>query len=241
MKICWPLVAVLLAVFAGVRPGNAAAQSGPPVRDIGSEARNVFANKCAVCHGPDLAKPKGRFGYVLDLKRIAANPEMVIPLHPDESELWVLVNHDEMPPSDSPQGALLQKQKEVIHDWIAAGAPEPFTVSSGSPPSVQLESTASATLSTADRMLRWVAKFHLLMIHFPIALILAAGIGEVRSLTAMAMCMPTPTMFWAGRSAIRSRPSGPGSTAQCVALRPRMTAKAMRTCLRATTPRPVEM
>jgi uncharacterized membrane protein len=50
-----------------------------------------------------------------------------------------------------------------------------------SPPSVQSESTAPATLSAADRMLRWVAKFHLLMIHFPIALILAAGIGEVRS------------------------------------------------------------
>ena len=37
----------------------------------------------AGCHGPDLAKPKGRFGYVLDLRRIASNPEMVIPQSTD--------------------------------------------------------------------------------------------------------------------------------------------------------------
>jgi uncharacterized membrane protein len=32
-----------------------------------------------------------------------------------------------------------------------------------------------------DRILRWIGKFHLLLIHFPIALVLAATAGELRS------------------------------------------------------------
>ncbi len=181
MKTWWPYPAVFLAVLVGFRPGIAAAQSDTAVRDIGSEARSVFAAKCAGCHGSDLAKPKGRFGYVLDLKRIAANPEMVIPLRPDESELWVLVQRGEMPPPDSPQGVLTPAQKEAIRTWIAAGAPEATPVALGSTHAAQAESLAPPPLATADRILHWVGKFHLLMLHFPIALVLAAGVGEVWS------------------------------------------------------------
>ena len=83
MKKWWLAAAVSLAVFAGFGAGIAKAQPSPPVRDIGGEVRGVFATRCAGCHGPDLAKPKGRFGYVLDLRRIAANPEMVIPATTD--------------------------------------------------------------------------------------------------------------------------------------------------------------
>src|SRR3954454_10121755 len=121
MKTLCTGTALTLAVF---QPGFAAAQYGPPAPDLGQAVRGVFAAKCAVCHGPDLAKPKGRFGYVLDLRRVAANPEMVIPMRPTESELWILVERNEMPPADSPQGALTLEQKEVIRDWIAAGAPD---------------------------------------------------------------------------------------------------------------------
>ena len=150
--------AATIALFAGSRSGVANAQ------DIGTEVRGVFATKCAGCHGPDVAKPKGRFGYVLDLKKIAANPEKVIRFRPAESELWELVQHDEMPPKDSPRGALAPEQKEVIRAWIAAGAPD------------------VSPLSSTDRIIRWLGKFHLLLIHFPIALVFAAGIGEFWSI-----------------------------------------------------------
>lgn len=173
-------VAVSFAVLAGFLPGVANAQPDLPVRDIGGEARRVFAAKCAGCHGPDVAKPKGRFGYVLDLRRVAANPEMVIPLRPDESELWELVKHDEMPPSDSPRGALTIEQKEVIRAWIAAGAPDASPAALESTPSLQSE-PAPLQMALADRVLRFLGKFHLLLLHFPIALVLAAGFGEVYS------------------------------------------------------------
>ncbi len=183
MKKWWLSAAVSLAVFAGFRPGVAKAQSGAPVQDIGGEVRGIFATKCAGCHGPDLAKPKGRFGYVLDLRRVAENPEMVIPLQPTESELWVLVQRGEMPPSDSPHGALTPEQKEVIRAWIAAGAPDASPVALESSSSVRSEPPIPTLMemAPAERIVRWLGKLHLLLLHFPIALVLAAGLAELLS------------------------------------------------------------
>jgi len=177
-------VFVSFAVLAVFQPEVAKAQQRPPMQDIGKEVSGIFAAKCAGCHGPDLAKPKGRFGYVLDLKRIAANPEMVIPLRPDESELWVLVQRDEMPPSDSPHGTLTPAQKEIIRSWITAGAPDVADSASDFTTSVQAEPFAKILSETAsvDRIFRWLGKFHLLVLHFPIALIMVAGIGEAWSI-----------------------------------------------------------
>jgi mono/diheme cytochrome c family protein/uncharacterized membrane protein len=171
-------------VFAGFQPGMANAQPDRPVEDTGAQVRRVFAAKCAGCHGPDLAKPKGRFGYVLDLRRVAENPEMVIPLQPTESELWVLVERDEMPPADSPHGALSSAQKEIIRRWIAAGAPDASPDALETASSVRSESKdpTPREITSVDRLIRWLGKFHLLMLHFPIALVLAAGVGEAWSL-----------------------------------------------------------
>src|SRR5579862_2856562 len=82
--------------------------------DLASETLAVFSAKCAGCHGPNLAKPKGRFGYVLELARVAGNPEMVVPSSPEESELWELVRRGEMPPEESPTGPLSNAEKEII-------------------------------------------------------------------------------------------------------------------------------
>ncbi len=184
MKNWWLIGSVSLTLFAGIRPGAARADPSPPVRDIGREVRAVFAAKCAVCHGPQLKKPKGRFGYVLDLRRVAGNPEMVIPLRPTESELWTLVQGDEMPPPGSPRGPLTVAQKEIIRDWIAAGAPDALPGAVGSSPAVQSESTVPAPLESnlGKRLVRWLGKFHLLLVHFPIALVFAAVLAEVRSI-----------------------------------------------------------
>jgi uncharacterized membrane protein/mono/diheme cytochrome c family protein len=177
MKKWWLSVAMSLVVFAGLRPGVSRAEPAPPERNLGNEVREIFATKCTSCHGADLVKPKGRFGYVLDLRRVASNPEMVIPERPTESELWVLVQRDEMPPPGSPRGTLTPAQKEVIREWIVAGAPEATL------PVVQSEPTGGSALeiASADRILRFLGKFHLLLLHFPLALVLAAGFGEALS------------------------------------------------------------
>jgi hypothetical protein len=152
-------------------------------RDPAAEVRAVFAARCARCHGPDLAKPKGRFGYVLDLRRVAANPEMVVPSRPAESELWLLVRNNEMPPPDTPSGPLTAGEKEAIRAWIAAGAP------AGESPPAEAVSRTTIPAEGADEdgparpprsilILVWLGKFHLLVLHFPLALLVAAGAGE---------------------------------------------------------------
>ena len=115
IRMCGILILSLAA------PRTVSAADGP--RDLASEVLAVFSAKCAACHGPTVAKPKGRFGYVLDLGRVAGNREMVVPSSPQESELWELVRREEMPPPDSRTGALSPAQKETIRNWIAAGAP----------------------------------------------------------------------------------------------------------------------
>jgi uncharacterized membrane protein/mono/diheme cytochrome c family protein len=183
MKKWWLSAALSLTMFGGIRPGIAKAQADQPVRDIGAEVHGVFAAKCSGCHGADLAKPKGRFGYVLDLRRVAENPEMVIPLRPTESELWVLVQRDEMPPNDSPHGPLSTEQKEVIRAWITVGAPDANPAAQDANPPVRSEAEASVPLELAlgERLIRWLGKFHLVLLHFPIALVVAGGAAEAWS------------------------------------------------------------
>ncbi len=192
----WLLIAVELSlVMVGTQSPLSAATAIASPHDFGGAVRAVFATKCASCHGPGLAKPKARFGYVLDLPSVAGNPEMVVPGRPEESELWSLVSHGEMPPRDAPFGPLTPQEKETIRAWIAAGAPDVAAAAAAPPPSIGA-ATALATappvasytnplagktvaVEGADPALRWLGRFHLLLIHFPIALVIAAGIAEL--------------------------------------------------------------
>jgi hypothetical protein len=130
-----------------------------------------------------LSKPKKKFGYVLDLKRVAGNPKIVVPFKPEASKLWTMIDNDEMPPEEAKAGPLSADQKKVIRDWIAAGAPAP----SPGPPSTSPTLAApdvdpgdtSPPPSFEKHFLAWVGKFHVMVIHFPIALLLAAALGEL--------------------------------------------------------------
>lgn len=149
-------------------------------RNLASEALSVFSAKCSGCHGPNLSRPQGRFGYVLDLARVAANPEMVVPSFPEESELWELVRRGEMPPEDAPTGPLSSVEKETIHAWIAAGAPADRAISAATnPPEINL---VSSSPSLIKRLLRSLGPFHLVVVHFPIALFIAAAASEFKNL-----------------------------------------------------------
>lgn len=148
------------------------AAGAAPAADLAADVRAVFAAKCAGCHGTGVVRLKGRFGYVTDLARVAANREMVVPGAPDESELWELVRRGEMPPAESPAGPLTAAEKESVRAWIADGAPT-ATEPSPSPP------TAPSTSATAA--LRRLGRLHVVVVHFPIALFIAAAMCEAWS------------------------------------------------------------
>ena len=129
----------LLTAAAGLLPacgqvgGNAAA-ARPGQRDLATEVKAVFQAKCSECHGPRVPKPKGNFGYVLDLKRLASDPKKVVPSKPEESVLWQLVRDEMMPAEGARAGPLTKEQKETIRAWIEAGAPStPIESSAPSP------------------------------------------------------------------------------------------------------------
>lgn len=92
--------------------------------DLAGNVHVIFEHKCNECHGSQLKKPEGKFGYVLDLKRMADNEEYVIRGKPQKSELFRLVNEGEMPPDDHPKTPpLTSEEKDVVRRWIQAGAP----------------------------------------------------------------------------------------------------------------------
>ena len=177
---------------AGALPSSAGASQGSPTiapagaaaANLASAVRNIFSAKCTECHGSTLPRPKGNFGYVLDLGRLAGNPHLVMPFKPDKSNLWKLVHAGQMPPIYAEAGALTEEQKEVIRAWVESGAPavSPDGVSSAALPAtppVQSIASEFSEQSPTDRLLAWLGKFHVVVVHFPIALLIAAAAGEL--------------------------------------------------------------
>lgn len=92
--------------------------------ELAGSVHVIFDRKCNECHGSKLKKPEGKFGYVLDLQRMADNLEYVVRGKPGKSELYRLVKSEEMPPDDHPKTPpLTVEEKDIVRRWILAGAP----------------------------------------------------------------------------------------------------------------------
>jgi mono/diheme cytochrome c family protein len=161
----WRCLVPAAVLVAFCRPG--AAQAEGPERTRASEVLAVFSSRCGGCHGPDVARPKGGFGYVLDLRRLRENPDMVVPGNPEQSTLWLLLTNGEMPLPGSPAGMLTAQEKEAVHAWIASGAPE-----------ASLEVETPAFEPRQRSVIARLGRLHLLLLHFPIALLFVAAAGE---------------------------------------------------------------
>jgi Planctomycete cytochrome C len=137
---------------------------------LANQTRAIFSVKCVECHGADLERPKGKFGYVLDLARVAANPKMIVPGNPKKSELYQMLVYDEMPGKGNTKGPLMPEQKDMVKRWIEAGAPAP-TANESVP--------AARPLTLGHRIIRDIGQFHALTTHFPIALLVVALPAEL--------------------------------------------------------------
>jgi len=157
------------------------ARQEPPA-DLAARTRGIFIHKCAECHGPNLAKPRGQFGFITDLPRLAKSPEYIIPGDPDKSDLWNQIASGEMPPRRATNGPLTQEEKDTVLAWVKAGAPSPTGVEAPSTGASTKTSSSSAqrkSLSPRERAIEMLGRLHVVVIHFPIALLALAAMAEV--------------------------------------------------------------
>ena len=172
---------LLAAVFTMADACAVAAPAKGPGKEeklrLAGDVLKIFEAKCADCHGSHLPKPKGKFGYVLDLKRVAANPEFIVRGEPGKSELYQMVKNNEMPGEDADVPPLTPEEKMTVEAWVLAGAPHdlPARVSVTAAPQ---EKTPEVKVSFLRRLMNWMGKFHPVSTHFPVALLTIAVLAE---------------------------------------------------------------
>jgi uncharacterized membrane protein len=145
---------------------------------LAQSVHDIFEAKCLDCHGPELPRPKGKFGYVLDLQRMAENPDYVVRGEPDKSELYKLVANDEMHGEDANVPPLTKEEKEIVRRWVEVGAP-------GELPGARRKETPAAPVAATGpkepflkKLFRWIGQFHPASTHFPVALMFVAVFAE---------------------------------------------------------------
>lgn len=177
-----PLVTAFLAL-AGVL---SAADSEKKPADAQNKEKNlklaagvvkIFEEKCIDCHGAHLPKPKGKFGYLLDLKRVADNPDYIVRGNPGKSELYRLVKDNEMPGEDADVEPLTDEEKAAVEEWVLAGAPDELPAKAD-PQGKPVVKKAESKAPFLRRLANWMGKFHPVSTHFPVALLLAAVLAE---------------------------------------------------------------
>jgi uncharacterized membrane protein len=109
--------------------------ASPQPQALAGQVREIFAVKCVECHDEATARSRGDFGYVLDLARVAANRDWVVPGKAEQSELYLLVQREEMPGDEASVPPLTAAEKETVKRWIDQGAAADRSTANGSPAS----------------------------------------------------------------------------------------------------------
>ncbi len=110
--LCW---------LSGSLPTEAAEPTRSP--DFNTEIRPILSENCYYCHGPDADNRKADLR--LDDRRSALESLAIVPGKPEESELISRLESTDpelvMPPPHANR-TITPRQKELLKEWIAAGA-----------------------------------------------------------------------------------------------------------------------
>ena len=146
MPIAWKLVILaLIAALGGVilfirgpepvasldTPADGAVlETTARLREIryDRDIRPILSDRCFLCHGPDEAARQADLRLDLPENALAdrGGRYAIVPGNLEKSELWRRINEthpgERMPPPDSPKRPLSDDEKEVIRQWVLAGA-----------------------------------------------------------------------------------------------------------------------
>jgi len=142
-----------------------------------------------------------------------------VPGAPDDSELIALVEDGSMPPDDSGIPLVSDADRAFLRAWIAAGAPLPSAAPGVAPSedraSVAVEVEPDAVRprpqhgahGTFARLVRWVAHFHPVLVHFPVALRTVAPLAELLAVLFGSTRLRDAATFCLAVSALAAAPS----------------------------------
>ncbi|MCC6491548.1 MAG: DUF1553 domain-containing protein [Pirellulales bacterium] len=108
---------LILAIPCGSTPATAAAP------DFDRDIRPILSDKCFHCHGPDAETRQAELR--LDRREVAVE-SAIVPGKPDESALIARITSADDELRMPPAGAglsLSEQDKQLLREWIAAGAP----------------------------------------------------------------------------------------------------------------------
>ncbi len=91
--------------------------------DLGERAFDVFEKYCYRCHGIELKKPGLEILNHAVLLEASGETPYVVAGDPESSLVWKQLVEGSMPPRSS-KTRPTEQEKQIIRDWILAGAPE---------------------------------------------------------------------------------------------------------------------
>ena len=193
MKHVLPLLLFLSALLPITQAAGPTPVSPEEALQTTAAVFQLFEAKCNDCHGSHLEKPKGKFGYLMDFKKVAANEEYIVPGDPAKSEFFRLVNEDEMPGEKSDFAAATPAEKLALRHWIQIGAPTELPKAleekratllsqkkgATAPTSADAKAGDKAPKSFLSKLLSWLGRFHAASTHIPVGLLTVAVLSEV--------------------------------------------------------------
>ena len=150
---------------------------------LSKDVSRVFQTICAQCHDPGGENPKAlkKWKNAADVQELI-DREYVVPGKPDDSDLLMILELGDMPPKDSKVPPLKKEELEIVRAWIAGGAPVPKPQETSDTADA---ASSSESLGIIWRTVRWLGRFHPILVHFPIAFILGALIAELLGLWSL--------------------------------------------------------
>jgi hypothetical protein len=111
-----------LTVLLGVSAGLASAQDAKFT--FTDNAAKIFQARCNTCHNADKASGGLNLTTYANMMEGGGSGSVIEPGSPDDSWLFLLVNHDETPtmPPNAPK--IPEEEIDILRKWIEAGAPE---------------------------------------------------------------------------------------------------------------------
>ena len=107
-----------------------------------------------------------------------------------------MIDLDDMPPAKSKFGPMPDDEKKVVATWIRNGAFAIASKPSTNLPQASVDvTTDKLAVKEPKPMYYLIGKIHPLAVHFPIALLIAAGIAELFSLTQRRTGMTSAVTF----------------------------------------------